>query len=110
MMFHISDEEVQTAFAVLHEGEHAKRRAAYEYAERRLKSVLAEQQKASEEKTVAGRETDALTTDVYADALKAFRQIAESYYAARDKRDAAAAVIEAWRTQQSDRRAMGRVA
>lgn len=109
-MFHISDEEVQTAFAVLHDNEHAKRRAAYEYAERRLKSVLAEQQKASEEKTVGGRETDALTTAVYSDALKAFRLIAESYYAARDKREAAAAVIEAWRTQQSDRRAMGRAA
>lgn len=38
------------------------------------------------------------------------RLIAESYYALKDQRDAASATLDAWRTQQSDARAMGKVA
>jgi hypothetical protein len=42
-------------------------------------------------------------------ALTDLRKVEEGYHRARDKRDAAHAIIEAWRTQQSDRRAMGKV-
>lgn len=108
--FHIPDESVQRAFEVLRDAEHAKARAGYEYAEKNLKVVLARAQLNVEGKTVGEREAQALTSPEYVRALEAFRMVAETYYVARDLREAAAAVIDAWRTQQSDQRAMGRVA
>lgn len=105
-MFQIDDEEVQAAFDVLHSGEHAKARATYEYAEKRLKVALARALKAAEGKTVSERENNALLSDDYQKALTSFRLLAENYYTERDRREAAVAVIDAYRTQQSDRRAM----
>ena len=109
MTFQISDDQVQEAFDVLHMQTHAKARAAYDYAEKRLKVALAKAQLAAEGKTVGERDALAQTSEPFQAALKSFHLIAETYYAERDRRDAAGAVIEAWRTQQSDRRAMGRV-
>jgi hypothetical protein len=109
MGFFITDEQVQAAFDVLHSNEHAKTRAAYEYAEKRLKIVLADAVARSEAKTVAERDNEAIRSEEYQEALKAFRMIARAYYEARDKREAASAVLEAHRTQRSDMRAMGRV-
>lgn len=106
----ISEPQIQAAFDVLHEQKHAKARAAYEYAEKRLKIVLANAQLKADGKTVGEREANAQTSPEYEAALKSFRMIAEAYYVARDQRDAASAVIDAWRTQQSDMRAMARVA
>lgn len=105
-MFFISDEEVQAAFDVLHDGSHAKARATYEYAERRLKVAFAKALTEAEGKTVGEREANAQLSKSYAEALTHFRVLAENYYELRDKREAAAAVIEAWRTQRSDQRAM----
>lgn len=109
-MFAISDEEVQAAFNILQANKHAKARAAHEYAEKRLKVVLAKASLAANGKTVGEREATALGSPEYDHALREFRLIADAYHTARDQREAASAVIEAWRTQQSDRRAMGRVA
>lgn len=106
----ISDQEIQAAFDVLHSQAHAKARAAYEYAEKRLKVALAKAQLAAEGKTVGERDANAQVSEAYQAALKAFHLIAETYYSERDKRDASSAVLDAWRTQQSDARAMGRVA
>jgi hypothetical protein len=106
----ISDREIQEAFDVLHSQAHAKARAAYEYAEKRLKVALAKSQLAAEGKTVGERDANAQVSDSYQAALKSFHLIAETYYSERDRRDAASAVLDAWRTQQSDARAMGRVA
>jgi uncharacterized protein (UPF0262 family) len=106
----ISEPQIQAAFDVLHSQDHAKARAAYEYAERRLKVALAKAQLAAEGKTVGERDANAQVSEPYQAALKAFHLIAESYYLERDRRDAASAVIDAWRTQQSDMRAMGKVA
>ena len=72
--------------------------------------ALAKAQLTAEGKTVGERDAVAQTSEPYQAALKAFHLIAETYYSERDKRDAASAVIDAWRTQQSDMRAMGRVA
>lgn len=105
----ISDPQVQAAFDVLHDQAHAKSRAAYEFADKRLKVVLAKAQLSADGKTVGEREASALTSETYEAALKSFRMIAEGYYLERDRRDAASAVIDAWRTQQSDMRAMGKV-
>lgn len=109
-MFFIADEEVQAAFDVLHGQTHAKARAAYEYADKRLKVAFAKARQSAEGKTVGERDDAAQTSEGYQAALKSFHLIAESYFVERDRRDAASAVIEAWRTQQSDRRAMRNVA
>jgi hypothetical protein len=108
--FHIPDESVQRAFECLRDNEHAKARAAYEFTEKNLKVVLARASLEANGQTVGQREASALTSETYLAALEAFRTVAETYYECRDRREAAAAVIDAWRTQQSDQRAMGRVA
>jgi hypothetical protein len=109
MSFRIDDETVERAFEILKAGDHAKARAGHEFAEKQLKVTLAKCQLKAEGKTVGEREASALASSDYARALEAFRLVAEGYYAARDKREAAAALIEAWRTQRSDERAMMRV-
>lgn len=105
----ISDEQVQEAFDILHDPAHAKARAAHEYAEKRLKVVLAKAQLQANGKTVGEREATALASSEYEAACKSARLIAESYYALKDRRDAASSLLDAWRTQQSDMRAMGKV-
>lgn len=105
-MFHISDENLEAAFDALHSNEHAKARAAHEYAEKRLKVVLAKALLATEGKTASEREAKAQASPEYEAALQQFFKIANAYHEARDKREAANAVIDAYRTQQSDRRAM----
>lgn len=109
-MFWISDEQVQEAFDVLHSKDHAKARAAYEYAEKRIKVALAKAQLAAEGKTVGERDANAQTSPDYEAALKSFHLIAQSYYLERDRRDAAGAVLDAWRTLRSDARQLGKVA
>jgi hypothetical protein len=108
-VFIIPDENVQRAFDIMHSGDHAKARAAYSYLEKRLKVVLSQAQARSNAKTIAEREGEALRSVEYEDALLALREVEREYHEAKDARDAARAVIDAWRTQQSDLRAMGRV-
>lgn len=106
----IPDQQVQAAFEILRSPDHAKARAAHEYAEKRLKVVLAKAQLSANGKTVGEREATALASDEYEAACKQARLIAEQYYALKDQRDAASSTLDAWRTQQSDQRAMGKVA
>ena len=94
---------------MLHDPAHAKARAAHEYSQLRLKVVLAKAQLTANGKTVGEREATALASDEYEAATRAARLIAETYYALKDRRDAASATLDAWRTQQSDMRAMGKV-
>lgn len=110
MAFEIPEEHAMHAFEVLKNQDHAKARAAYEYSEKNLKVVLAKAQLQTDGKTVGEREAKAMTSPIYERALEAFRLVAEAYYVARDRREAAVAIIDGWRTQQSDRRAMGRAA
>lgn len=109
-MIRIPDSHVEHAFELLKSQSHATARAAYEFAEKQLKVTLARAEKQSNAKTVGERQADALCSAEYERALADFKLIAEAYYRERDRRDAASAVIDAWRTQQSDMRAMGRVA
>jgi hypothetical protein len=106
----IPDKQVQAAFDILNSPDHAKARAAHEYAEKRLKVVLAKAQLGANGKTVGEREATALASEEYEAACKHARLIAEAYYSLKDQRDAASATLDAWRTQQSDMRAMGKVA
>ncbi len=107
--FRVPDAHVQAAFDILRAGDHAAARAGYEFAEKHLKVVLAKAAGASDATSAAQREVDALRSPTYERALLDFKLVAETYHKARDRREAAAAVIDAWRTQQSDLRAMGRV-
>lgn len=109
MSFCISDSHVQHAFDVLHSGDHAAARAAYSFAEKQLKVVLAKAAAESNATSVAARENEALRSVAYDLATRDLKKVEEAYYKARDRREAAIAIIDAWRTQQSDMRAMGRV-
>lgn len=108
-MIRIPDSHVEHAFDILKSGDHAIARAGYEFAEKHLKVEFAKCLQASHGKTVGEREAQAFTDPSYERALNDYKLVAENYYRERDRREAAAAVIEAWRTQQSDLRAMGRV-
>lgn len=108
-MIRIPDDHVQHAFDLLKSGDHAAARAAYEFAEKQLKVTLARAEMAANGKTVGERQATALTSPEYERALSDFKLVAGTYYRERDRREAAVAIIDAWRTQQSDARAMGRV-
>lgn len=110
MTFHIPEAHVQAAFEILRANEHSKARAAFEFADKHLKVVLAKAAAQSNATSVSQRENDALRSAEYERALSAYRDVVELYTFAKDRREAASALIEAWRTQQSDMRAMGRVA
>lgn len=107
--FVIPEGHVQHAFDVLKSGDHAAARAAYEFSEKQLKVILAKAVAASNAKTVAERENEGLRSMDYERALGQFQMVAGTYYKERDRREAAVAIIDAWRTQQSDQRAMARV-
>lgn len=109
MTIRIPDNHVEHAFDLLKAGDHAVARAAYEFAEKQLKVTFAKCLQQAEGKTVGEREAAAMTSPTYERALSDYRLVAENYYRERDRREAAVAVIDAWRTQQSDLRAMGRV-
>lgn len=108
-MITIPDSHVEHAFEILRSQKHAAARAAYEFAEKHLKVILAKAALAANGKTVGERDATALASPEYERALNAFKLVAESYHGERDRRDAASAIIDAWRTQQSDMRAMGKV-
>lgn len=109
MAFVIPESHVQHAFDVLKGNEHAAARAAYEFSEKQLKVILAKAAGASNASSATQRESEALRSEEYERALNAFKLVCEAYYKARDRREAAVAIIDAWRTQQSDQRAMARV-
>lgn len=109
-MVHIPDAHVEHAFEVLKSRDHAAARAAYEFTDKHLKVILAKATLAANGKTVGEREASALASPEYERALEDFRLVAKAYHEARDRRDAASAIIDAWRTLRSDERAMLKVA
>lgn len=109
MSIRIPDSHVDHAFEILRSQKHAAARAAYEFAEKHLKVILAKATLAANGKTVGEREATALASPEYERALIDFRLVAESYHGERDRRDAASAIIDAWRTLRSDERSMAKV-
>jgi hypothetical protein len=107
--FHIPDEHVEHAFSILKGKDAAVARAAYEYAERHLKVVLAHASAKSNATSQGQRDQDALRSEDYLSALESFEDVAAAYFIARDRRDAAIAIIEAWRSIQANERALGKV-
>lgn len=109
MTIRIPDSHVEHAFDVLKSQKHATARAAYEFAEKQLKVVLAKAEQSANGKTVGERQASALASPEYERALTDFKLICEAYYGEKDRRDAASAIIDAYRTQQSDMRALGKI-
>jgi len=106
--FSVDDKTVRHCLAILQSPDAARAREAYEWSEKHLKVVLAQAAGQSNATTEAGRERDALRSEAYQEALTLYRLNAETYFTAKDRRDAASATFEAWRTLQSNERAFAR--
>lgn len=89
-------------------GKAAKARAERVYMESYVKTVLAQEAQKMHEASAAAREMAARTTPAYMATLQALREAVEADELNRFLRDAAAAKIDAWRTQESTRRAEGK--
>ncbi len=108
-MIHIPDETVERALAILNSNRHARARMAYEKMDRQKKVELARLEREANETSVQGRINYALTHPHYSAFLEQLALVEGEYFEARDERDSAAAVIEAWRTMQANQRAAERV-
>lgn len=108
----ISDDDVEAALSGLfdHAGEAAKRRAERLYMEEYRKVVKAEEMGKSNASTIGEQERQAYASENYKEHLDAMRTAIELDERARFKMQAFAATIDAWRTQESNLRAMGKMA
>lgn len=86
----------------------AKARAERVYMESYIKTVLAQESQKVQAASATAQEREARTKPAYLAALQALREAVEADETHRFLRDAASAKIEAWRTQESTRRAEGR--
>lgn len=106
---HITEDMVDRALEILNSLRHATARLAYEKTDREKKVVLARLERESNDKTQRERETYALAHPHY-DAFRERMDLIEAeYFAAKDERDSADAVIRAWQTQSSNARGAERV-
>jgi aromatic ring-opening dioxygenase LigB subunit len=106
---HITDEAVDEALCILRSARHSTARLAYEKSDREKKVVLARLERESNDKTQRERETYALIHPHYQAFLERLGLIEEEYFAAKDERDSADAVIRAWQTQEASNRMMERL-
>ena len=106
----ITDQEIRHALEVLKSPDRlgAKARAGHEFLTKQEKVVKARLATSCNEKSAAAKEIYALAHPDYEKALMATREIAELDYCERERRDAAKAIIETWRTEQSNERAHAR--
>ena len=107
----ISPEKMDYAVNILADPEKraAKARAAAEYLADMTKVVKAKLEAQSNEKSAAAKESYALGHDRYAEHLTHLKEAREEDYSCRERRAAAEAIIEIWRTEQSNQRAAERV-
>jgi succinate dehydrogenase/fumarate reductase flavoprotein subunit len=104
----VTETEVGKALDWLRDSAHeiglAKTRAVK--ADHMLKHIEALMSKASDEKTAEGRKFDARTSDRYVEAMNEDAEAAGELAKLYSLREAASMKIEAWRTEQSNYRAM----
>lgn len=108
MALYLPEETVQKAFDTLQSSDHWEARMVYERTERERKTLLArlEREAAAEgAKTQREKETYSLTHPHYKALCERLDAAEAAYFEARDKRDSASAIMEAWRTMSADRRA-----
>lgn len=112
MRFTIRDETVHAAFDALesHAQPAAAARAMRERREDERKAAKARAFLAQNTGSVAEREAKSLLTEDYQQACERFYAAVEADEEYRNQRSKCEAIIEAWRTVQSNYRAMGRVA
>lgn len=90
-------------------GEAAKARAAAEHMDDLTKVILSELIMSSQETSMAAKEAWARTQPRFQAHLEALRDCRQLDHEWRNKRSAANAIVELWRTEQSNARAMARV-
>lgn len=107
----ISDKKVEHALHILTDPQHeaAKARAAAEHLDDLTKTLLAKLMMESDEKSAAAKEMDARADPRFETHLEQLKAVREIDYTWRDRRSAASAIIEMWRTEQSNIRAAERV-
>ena len=103
----ITDQKLKSALAVLtdHEGDYSRIRASHDYLQKMEKIVLSDLISKSNEKTQSAKEHWARCQPQYRHALEQTREVAELDFKNRARREAAAAIVETWRTEQSNMRA-----
>ena len=109
----ITDKQIQWAMDILidRDSQAARSRAAHEHMDDLDKVVLAKLTNDAPDhlKTAAARECWARAHPSYEAHLEQKKMLAEMDYKARDRRSAASAIIDAWRTEQSSARLAARV-
>lgn len=107
----ITEKQLEWAMEILidRNSEAAKARAAHEHMSDLDKTVMAKLMAQSNEKSAAAKEAWARAHPDYEKHLEAKKELAEMDYSKRDRRSAASAIIEAWRTEQSNARASQRI-
>lgn len=102
----ISQEQIDHALAILadKEGTGAAARASHEYEKEQLKVVKAQLMMLPDSGSQAAREAFALRHPDYTAHLKHIRAIAETDYHVRNRRQAAQAIIDLWRTESATNR------
>lgn len=107
----ISDSEIQAALDYLRDNATAAAQARADriYVEEFRKTIKARLMKASGAKSVAAQEVEAYADPQYVDHLEAIREAVEKDEKHRFLLQAAGAKIDAWRTQCSNRRTMGKL-
>lgn len=110
----ITDKQLEWAMEILIDRDHkaAKARAAHEHMSDLDKVVLAKLMNDAPEdcKSISAKENWARAHDSFKTHIEQKKELAEMDYKARDRRSAANAIVECWRTDQSNARAMSRAA
>lgn len=108
----IDEKQKERALEILldREGKMAKTRAAHEYLSDMDKVILAKLMNECNEKSAAAKDAYARAHPDYQAHLEQKREVAELDYRNRDRKAAASAIIEVWRTEQSNARTMTRAA
>lgn len=106
----IQDADAEKAVEFLRNSaeEAAQARANVAYLEAFLKVVKAQEMAASLESSQSAKEVEAMCSAKYRETLEGYRAAVELDNTFRFKREAAMARLEAWRTQSSNLRGMGR--
>lgn len=107
----IRDNQIEHALTILMDRDHeaAKSRAAHEHMSDMDKVVKAKLMAECNEKSAAAKEAWALAHPTYQTHLEQKKAVAEMDYTWRDRRAAANAIIEMWRTEQSNARVAHKV-
>lgn len=108
----VSEDKVNAALEILadRKGVAAAARAAHQYESERTKVVKARLMARCNESSVSAREMYALAHDEYEAHLEHVRELAEQDLYNRDRRQAAQAIIDVWRSESATNRTFAKAA